>query len=102
MFLPVVAGQGGIAGTQTLTLVVRSIALGIVVAVAGIAWKGDPTLGLILGVAMLGNLPVAGVVGSGVPLLLRKLGQDPAVSAAVAVTTATAWPASCCSWGSRH
>ena len=115
VFLPVVAGQGGIGGTQTLTLVVRGIALGeltgrharrmllresllgglhglvlaVLVGAAGMIWVGEPILALILGTAMLGNMLVAGIVGAGVPLLLRALRQDPAVSSAVVVTTAT-------------
>ncbi len=115
VFLPVVAGQGGIGGTQTLTLVVRGIALGeltgptarrmliretllgglhglilaVLVGVVGLAWVGSPILALVLAIAMLGNMLVAGIVGAGVPLLLRTLRQDPAVSSAVVVTTAT-------------
>ena len=114
-FLPVVAGQGGIGGIQTVTLVVRSMALGevashagfrlltrevilglangvllgIVVGVIAFAWKGNPMLGLVLGLAMLGNMVVAALAGAGVPLLLRRLHLDPAVSSAVFVTTFT-------------
>ena len=115
VFLPVVAGQGGIGGTQTLTLVVRSMALGeltgrrgmrllsrevalglihgvllgVGVAVVAGLWKGSPMLGLVLGLAMLGNMLVAGLAGAGVPLLLRRLRLDPAVASAVIVTTFT-------------
>ena len=115
IFLPVVAGQGGIGGTQTVTLVVRSMALGdvprhlgirllrrelalglingallgVVVGLVAYGWKGNPALGLVLGVAMLGNMLVAGLAGAGVPLLLRRLRMDPAVSSAVFVTTFT-------------
>ena len=115
VFLPVVAGQGGIGGTQTVTLVVRSMALGdvprhlgfrllvrevslglihgallgLVVGVVAYAWKGNATLGIVLGAAMLGNMLVAGLAGAGVPLLLRRLRMDPAVSSAVFVTTFT-------------
>ncbi len=114
-FLPVVAGQGGIGGTQTLTLIVRAIALGelvgmrarrlltrelilglihglwlgVLVAVIAALWKQNLGLALVLGVAMLGNMAVAGMVGAGVPLLLRRLGVDPAVASAVVVTTVT-------------
>ena len=114
-FLPVVAGQGGIGGTQTLTLIVRAIALGelvgvgaqrllvrevalglvhgvwlgVLVAVIAIVWKQNVGLGLVLGVAMLGNMLIAGSVGAAVPLFLRRLGVDPAVSSAVVVTTVT-------------
>jgi len=115
IFLPVVAGQGGIGGTQTLTLVVRSMALGEIsrkggfrllgrevslgiihglllgVAVGLIAyfWKGNYMLGVVLGVAMLGNLVIAGLTGAGIPLLLTRVRIDPAVSSAVLVTTCT-------------
>ena len=115
VFLPVVAGQGGIGGTQTATLVVRSMALGevprqlglrllvrelslglingallgLVVGLVAYGWKGNATLGIVLGMAMLGNMLVAGLAGAGVPLLLRRLGMDPAVSSAVFVTTFT-------------
>ena len=114
-FLPVVAGQGGIGGTQTLTLIVRAMALGelvgigaarilvrevilgtlhgiwlgILVAVIAFLWKQNPGLGLILGLAMFGNMVIAGTVGAGVPLLLRRFGVDPAVASAVVVTTVT-------------
>ncbi len=115
VFLPVVAGQGGIGGTQTVTLVVRGMALGdvprrqglrilrrelmlgavhglvlgVIVGGVALAWKGNAALGLVLGVAMVGNMLVAGAAGAGVPLLLRQLGMDPAVSSAVFVTTFT-------------
>ena len=115
VFLPVVAGQGGIGGTQTVTLVVRSMALGevprqlglrllgrelalgaihgfalgVVVGAVAYLWKGHFTLGVVLGVAMLGNMLVAGMAGAGVPLLLRQFRMDPAVSSAVFVTTFT-------------
>ena len=115
VFLPVVAGQGGIGGTQTVTLVVRSMALGevpprrglrllprelalgvingvslgLVVGLVAYLWKGTYMLGVVLGLAMLGNMLIAGLAGAGVPLLLRKLHMDPAVSSAVFVTTFT-------------
>lgn len=114
-FLPVVAGQGGIGGTQTLTLIVRAIALGelvgvgarrllireaalglihgiwlgVLVAVLAIMWKQNVGLGMVLGVSMLGNMLIAGSVGAAVPLLLRRIGMDPAVASAVVVTTVT-------------
>ena len=115
VFLPVVAGQGGIAGTQTVTLVVRGLALGevprnngirllgrelllglfhglalaVVAGLLGWVWKGSVGLGAALAIAMVGNLLVAALAGAGVPLLLRRLGIDPAVSSAVFVTTFT-------------
>ena len=114
-FLPVVAGQGGIGGTQTLTLAVRSIALGelsgnrgrklliheaalgllngcylgFTVAIICYVWIGEALIGAVLGVAMFGNMLIAGIVGASIPLILRKLKQDPAISSAVVVTTVT-------------
>ena len=115
VFLPVVAGQGGIAGTQMVTLVVRGLALwevphqsgirllgrelllglfhGLALAWAagllGWVWKGSIGLGLAIVIAMVGNLLVSALAGAGVPLLLRRFGIDPAVSSAVFVTTFT-------------
>jgi magnesium transporter len=114
-FLPVVAGQGGIGGMQTVTLVVRSMALGglpagtghrllmreirlglmhglflgIAVGVTAAIWKGNWVLGLVLCIAMVGNMMIAALAGAGVPLLLRRLRLDPAASSAVFVTTLT-------------
>jgi magnesium transporter len=114
-FLPVVAGQGGIGGTQTLTLVVRGMALGeitrrsglrllgreallgivhgvvlgVLVGIVGWAWKGNYMLGVVLGLAMIGNMFIAGFTGAGVPLILTRLKIDPAVASAVIVTTCT-------------
>ena len=114
-FLPVIAGQGGIGGTQTLTLIVRAIALGelvgvsaqrllvreamlgmlhgvwlgVLVATIAILWKQNVGLGLVLGISMLGNMVIAGCVGAAVPLFLRRAGLDPAVASAVVVTTVT-------------
>ena len=105
VFLPVVAGQGGIAGTQTVTLVVRGLAIGevpmnaglrllgrelalglahgIVLALVaggiGYVWKGSIGLAMALGLAMVGNLLVAALAGAGVPLILGKMRVDPAV-----------------------
>jgi magnesium transporter len=115
VFIPVVLGQAGIAGTQTLTLIVRSIALGDVdqrdtasllrhelalsvvqgLVVAGIlglivlAWQQDASLGLVIAGAMVINLIVAAGGGVLVPLGMRALRIDPAASSAVVVTTLT-------------
>ena len=114
-FLPVVAGQGGIGGTQTLTMIVRSLALGeftgvsavrllareallgllhgvwfgLLVGIIGFLWTRSPGLSLVLALAMLGNMVIAGVAGASVPLFLRRVGVDPAVASAVVVTTFT-------------
>ncbi|MBA3231388.1 MAG: magnesium transporter [Acidobacteria bacterium] len=115
VFMPVVAGMGGNAATQTLTVIVRGIALGELTwsntrqallkeAVVGagnglacgvigglIAWLayGNPVLGLILGMAMVINMFVAAVAGTLIPLTLRALKIDPALASAVFITTLT-------------
>jgi magnesium transporter len=115
VFMPVVAGMGGNAATQTLTVIVRGIALGeltwsntrqallkeaavgvgngIACGVIGglIAWLayGNPVLGLILGMAMVINMFVAAVAGTLIPLTLRALKIDPALASAVFITTLT-------------
>lgn len=114
-FLPVIAGQGAIVGTQTLTLVVRSMALGeidksdarillikelllglahgaalgLIAGLIAFLWHGNQYLALVVGIAMLGNLIVAGISGVILPLGLKKLKVDPALSSAVVVTTVT-------------
>ena len=113
--MPVVAGMGGNAGTQALAVTVRRIAVGAIPPSAGWALIGKEMLvGLINGaavgvavaivtllvgqgwqlgavvmLAMWGNLAVAGTVGASVPLLLQRLGIDPAVASSVFVTTFT-------------
>lgn len=114
-FMPIVAGQGGNAGTQTLTFIVRSLALGelrfanarqillreiaigicnglcigLLVGLLGWLWKGIPALGVVVGVAMLGNLILASVAGVVVPLALKALRIDPALASSIFVTTVT-------------
>lgn len=113
--MPIVAGMGGNAGTQTLSIVVRSIALGevdikedwkyvfneillgvinglITGLVTGIILfvKYDNIyLGIIILVAMIGNLVIAGFFGFLIPLILKKFNLDPAISSSIFLTTAT-------------
>lgn len=115
VFMPVVAGMGGNGGIQTLTVMVRGIALGelefstawravmkeVIVGitigaatglmVAGVAylWKGNPVLGLILALAMVINLLVAALAGTLIPLALKQVRLDPALGSGVLVTTFT-------------
>ncbi|HZK53675.1 MAG TPA: magnesium transporter [Desulfosporosinus sp.] len=114
-FCPIIAGMGGNAGTQSLTLMVRGIALGeftpenakkvlrkeilvgiinglaigIVIAVIGVLWSHKPVFGIVVGISMLGNMCVATIVGYLVPVALKKLKVDPALASAVFVTTFT-------------
>jgi magnesium transporter len=114
-FMPVIAGMGGIGGTQALTVVIRGIALGevefstaqrairkelavgatvgaatgVLTALVALLFNGNPWLGLILFLAMLLNLAVGGLAGAAVPLALRRLGVDPALGSGVLVTTFT-------------
>jgi magnesium transporter len=115
IFMPIVAGMGGNAATQTLTVIVRGIALGeltwgnsrkalvkellvgignglVVGTIAAlVAWamNGDPKLGIILALAMVVNLFVAGLAGTLIPLGLKALKIDPALASAVFITTFT-------------
>ena len=117
-YMPVVAGMGGNAGTQAMAVTVRGISLGQVslatgtrvianevlagainglitgVLVAGIAVafslaEFGVLLGVVIGVSMVANLVIAGFFGAVIPLVLDRLGQDPATSATVFITTAT-------------
>lgn len=124
-FSPVVNGMGGNAGIQTLTLIVRSLALGelalrdtwrtltrefaigaingvlfgIVVGVIGLAWQGNAMLGVVAGAAMLLNLFAAAIGGTLVPLGLRLFNVDPALASGVIVTTVTDVTGSLCLLG---
>jgi magnesium transporter len=115
VLMPVVASMGGIAGTQTLTLVIRGQALGqlnrrnmlwminrefVIAALNGLLWAtlvaiaaallfDDVTLGWVIATAMIITILVAAVAGSLLPGLLRKLGIDPAIAGGVVLTTIT-------------
>lgn len=114
-YMPIVAGMGGNAATQTLVVVVRGISLGeisfkngfkfiykeigagllnglvngFLVALIATFFNQNPLLGLVTGIAIVFNLIVASFFGSIVPLIMKKLGRDPATSASVFITTAT-------------
>jgi magnesium transporter len=115
VLMPIVSSMGGIAGTQTVTLIIRGLALGqvqwrdarwllwrevgisaltgsamaVVVGAITIAWLGTWTIAPIIGAAMLINLLVAAMVGVMVPLTLRRLNIDPALSSGVILTMFT-------------
>jgi magnesium transporter len=115
VFMPVVAGMGGNAATQTLTVIVRGIALGeltwgnarkallkeaavgvgngvvLGIVAAGVVWalRGNIALGLVLGAAMIINMFVAATAGTLVPLGLRAANVDPALASSIFITTLT-------------
>jgi magnesium transporter len=115
VFMPVVAGMGGNAATQTLAVIVRGIALGeltwsnskkallkeaavglgngVACGAIGAAFvwlmQGNPFLGAILGMAMIINMFVAAIAGTLIPLALRALKVDPALASSVFITTLT-------------
>lgn len=115
VLMPVVPSMGGVAGTQSLVIITRAIALGqinrdnamgilrkelmvgvlngigwaIVVAALAYWWFGDWRIGGILGAAMIINLIVAALAGFSIPLILRQLRVDPALAGGVVLTTVT-------------
>lgn len=115
VLMPIVASMGGIAGSQTLTLVIRGLALGhvvrgnapvllwkeigigalngliwaMVVAALAVVWFGNWEIGGIIAAAILLNLLCAALAGVAIPLLLRRLGIDPALAGSVILTTVT-------------
>ncbi|MBV7331925.1 magnesium transporter [Chloroflexi bacterium TSY] len=114
-FMPIVAAQGGNAGNQTMTIMVRSLALDEIAlgdawralrrelllgllhglflggSIGFIAWRwqGNPLLGVIIGIAMIANLSLSALVGVLVPLTLKRLQVDPALASGVFVTATT-------------
>jgi len=114
-FQSVVAGQGGNAASQNVAMFVRAIALnkvgvkdiwrvlfkqlivgllqglviGLIVGLGVGFWQHNPFLGFVLGLALIGNSLVAVTVGTLIPLLLKSVGQDPALASSVLVTAAT-------------
>ncbi len=115
VLMPIVASMGGIAGSQTLTLVIRAQALGqissrnagqllskevgvgllngiiwasVLAIVAGL-WFDSVPLGLVIGAAILVNLLIAAISGATIPLILKKMGADPALAGSVVLTTVT-------------
>jgi magnesium transporter len=115
VLMPIVASMGGIAGTQTLTVLVRGIALGqisnsnqmwlinrelavaaingvlwaSVVAVAASLWFEDWSIGLIIAAAMVISLITAGLTGAALPLMMKRANIDPALAGGVVLTTVT-------------
>ncbi|MCC4834048.1 magnesium transporter [Shewanella sp. 1_MG-2023] len=115
ILMTIVPSMGGVAGNQTLALVIRGIALGhigqsnsrwligkelaigflngimwsVLVFFAVWLWKDDMALGGLIGGAMLINMTVAGLAGASIPLILKKLNIDPALAGGMVLTTVT-------------
>jgi magnesium transporter len=115
VLMPIVASMGGNAGTQSLTVAVRALAtkdltganvwrvirrevmvgllngvvFAVVMGIVGLIWFGSPVLGGVIAVAMVVNLVVAGLAGTVIPVLLERLGVDPALASGAFVTTVT-------------
>ncbi|HHW65452.1 MAG TPA: magnesium transporter, partial [Rhodocyclaceae bacterium] len=115
VLMPIVASMGGIAGSQTLTLVIRGLALrqvqkgnvrvllsreigvsilngllwAAVVAVLAVVWFGDWGIGGVIAAAILLNLLCAALAGLAIPLILERMGIDPALAGSVILTTVT-------------
>ncbi|SLN22740.1 magnesium transporter [Pseudooctadecabacter jejudonensis] len=115
VLMPIVASMGGNAGTQSLTVAVRSmatkdltganvwrvirrevlvglvngVAFAVIMGIVGYIWFGEPMLGVVIALAMVINLVVAGLAGTAIPVLLEKVGIDPALASGAFVTTVT-------------
>lgn len=115
VLMPVVASMGGIAGSQTLTLIIRGLALGqisaanimpllkkelsvgglngvlwaLVIGFVAAYWFSSPAIGIVIALAIVVNIAVAALSGVMVPVLLQKLKIDPALSGSVILTTVT-------------
>lgn len=115
ILMPIVASMGGNAGTQSLTVAVRALAtkdltganvwrvirrealvgllnglcFAVVLGVVGMLWFGSPMLGAVIGAALVVNMVIAGFAGTVVPVVLDKLGVDPALASGTFVTTTT-------------
>ena len=115
VLMPIVASMGGIAGSQTLTLVIRGIALGnvsstnskslllkeisigllnsflwaTVIGVLSSYWFDNYLIGIVIGIAMVANLGFAALSGVLIPIILKRIGVDPALGGGVILTTIT-------------
>lgn len=115
VFQSIIAGQGGNSASQNVAMIVRTMALGkldarrtwkivrkqiivgllqglavgIIVGVGAYIWKGNVYLGFVVAFALIGNMVLAGIVGTVVPIFLQKIGQDPALASSVLVTAVT-------------
>ncbi|MDB5015047.1 MAG: magnesium transporter, partial [Daejeonella sp.] len=114
-YMTIIAGMGGNAATQALAVTVRRISLtdltdaqayravlkeftvglingatnGFIIFLFAVFYDSNPLLGLVIFIAMTGNMIIAGVAGSSIPLVLKRLGIDPAIASSIIITTFT-------------
>jgi magnesium transporter len=114
-YMTIIAGMGGNAATQALAVTVRRISLydltdnqayravlkeftvglvngavtGLIVFIVAILFDQNAMLGLVIFLAMTGNLLIAGITGAGIPLILKRVGIDPAIASSIIITTFT-------------
>lgn len=114
-YMTIIAGMGGNAATQALAVTVRRISLydltdnqayrtvlkeltvglingavtGLIVFLFALFFDSNPMLGVVIFLAMTGNLLIAGVTGAGIPLVLKRVGIDPAIASSIIITTFT-------------
>jgi magnesium transporter len=114
-YMTIIAGMGGNAATQALAVTVRRISLydltdsqayrtvlkeftvglingaatGLIVLVFALYFDSNPLLGVVIFLAMTGNLVIAGITGAGIPLILKRVGIDPAIASSIIITTFT-------------
>ncbi|TAF44383.1 MAG: magnesium transporter [Sphingobacteriales bacterium] len=114
-YMTIIAGMGGNAATQALAVTVRRITLsdltdnqsyktvlkeftvglingattGFIIFLFALFYDANPMLGLVIFMAMTGNLIIAGVTGTGIPLILKRVGIDPAIASSIIITTFT-------------
>ncbi|MEM9871243.1 MAG: magnesium transporter [Pseudomonadota bacterium] len=115
VLMPIVASMGGNAGTQSLTVAVRALAtkdltganiwrvirrevlvglingvvFAVIMGIVGVIWFGSPALGYVIAAAMVINMVVAGLAGTAIPVILDRVGIDPALASGAFVTTVT-------------
>lgn len=114
-YMVIIAGMGGNAATQALAVTVRRISLydltdnqsyrtvlkefmvglingavtGLIILIFAYFFDSNPMLGLVIFLAMTGNLVIAGITGSSIPLILKRIGIDPAIASSIIITTFT-------------
>jgi len=115
IYMPVIAGMSGNAATQTFAIMVRGITLGTIslknagpaiwrelvagllngiiigaiVALMSALWNGEPLLGLVVAMALIGAHLIAAVSGAFIPLFMKHIGKDPAATSTIFITTVT-------------